>query len=286
MAVTLSAVDWRPVPVDITLARGAAIAAAGCAAGCINAIVGSGTLISFPTLVGVGFDKVPANIANTMGLTPGSGSAVAAQRAELVGQRPRLRRLVPFSIAGSLVGALLVLVLSPKVFQRVVPFLVLIGVVLVAVQPKLQARLRAKKAAEAALSAGSSDPAPAEEHHSWGLRAGVFATGIYGGYFGAGQGVILMGVLGSMVDDVLPRLNATKNVLAGFANGTAASVFIVRGLLFGGSVPWAAAGIIAGSSIVGGQLGAKVGRRIQPNVLRVLIMVVGVSVALRMLLSN
>ena len=280
MKSTLSVVDWRPVPVDITLARGLAIAAAGCAAGCINAIVGSGTLISFPTLVGLGFDKVPANIANTMGLTPGSGSAVVAMRPELAGQRDRMRRLVPFSIAGALLGASLVLVLSPKVFQRVVPFLVLIGVVLVAVQPKLQARLRARKA-------GATTPNDGErEHHGWGLRAGVFATGIYGGYFGAGQGVILMGVLGSMVDDALPRLNATKNVLAGCANGAAALVFIGRGVFFGGSVPWAAAGIVAASSIVGGQLGARVSRRIKPNFLRALIIVVGLTVATRMLLAN
>ena len=268
------------MPVDITLARGLAIAAAGCAAGCINAIVGSGTLISFPTLVGLGFDKVPANIANTMGLTPGSGSAVAAMRPELAGQRLRLRKLAPFSILGALLGASLVLVLSPKVFQRVVPFLVLVGVVLVAVQPKLQARLRARKAGLVV------DPDDSHEHHSWGLRAGVFVTGVYGGYFGAGQGVILMGVLGSMVDDALPRLNATKNVLAGCANGSAALLFMVRGVFFGGSVPWAAASIVAASSIVGGQLGARVSRRIKPNFLRGLIIVIGLCVAGRMLLAG
>jgi uncharacterized protein len=265
------------VPVDLTLARVAAIAGAGCAAGCINAIVGSGTLISFPTLVGIGFDRIPANIANTIGLTPGSASAASAQRRELVGQTSRLRRLVPFSVAGSALGASLVLLLSPKVFQRVVPFLVLVGVVLVAVQPKLQARLRARRTGHEASSE--------REHHSVGLRAAVFATGMYGGYFGAGQGVILMGVLGSMIDDALPRLNATKNVLAGFANGTAASIFIVRGLGFRGSVPWAAAAIVAGSSIVGGQLGARVSRRIPANILRALIIIVGVTVAVRMILA-
>ena len=264
------------MPVDLTLARIAAIAAAGCAAGCINAIVGSGTLISFPTLVALGFDKIPANIANTIGLTPGSASAVAAQRRELVDQTRRVKRLVPFSVAGAALGASLVLLLSPKVFQRVVPFLVLVGVVLVAVQPQLQGRLRARRA-----KAGPNETG--EEHHGLGLRAAVFATGIYGGYFGAGQGVILMGVLGSMVDDALPRLNATKNVLAGFANGTAATIFIVRGAGFGGSVPWAAAGIVAVSSILGGQLGARVSRRIPANILRALIIVVGLAVSIRMI---
>ena len=266
------------MPVDLTFARTAAIAGAGCAAGCINAIVGSGTLISFPTLVAVGFDKIPANIANTIGLTPGSASAAAAQRRELTGQSRRVRRLVPFSIAGAALGASLVLVLSPKVFQRVVPFLVLIGVALVAVQPKLQARLRARRGTRT-----STDPG--EERHGIGLRAAVFATGVYGGYFGAGQGVILMGVLGSMIDDALPRLNATKNVLAGFANGTAATIFILRGAGFGGSVPWAAAGIVATSSVIGGQLGARVSRYIPATMLRVLIIVVGLAVSIRMILA-
>lgn len=265
------------MPVDLTLARVAAIAAAGGAAGCINAIVGSGTLISFPTLVGIGFDKIPANIANTIGLTPGSASAASAQRRELVGQTSRLKRLVPFSVAGSALGASLVLLLSPKVFQRVVPFLVLVGVVLVAVQPKLQARLRARNAGSGSLVAS--------DRHSPALRVAVFATGVYGGYFGAGQGVILMGVLGSMIDDALPRLNATKNVLAGFANGTAATIFIVRGVGWGRSVPWAAAAIIAVSSIIGGQLGARASRRIPGNALRVLIIVVGITVAVRMILA-
>ncbi len=266
------------MPVDLTLARVAAIAGAGCAAGCINAIVGSGTLISFPTLVAVGFDKIPANIANTIGLTPGSASAATAQRRELVGQSRRVKRLAPFSIAGAGLGASLVLLLSPKVFQRVVPFLVLVGVVLVAVQPKLQARLRARRAT-------ADLPLSGDEHHGLALRAAVFATGVYGGYFGAGQGVILMGVLGSMIDDALPRLNATKNVLAGFANGTAATIFIVRGAGFGGSVPWAAAGIVAASSILGGQLGARVSRRIPARMLRALIIMVGLTVSIRMILA-
>lgn len=253
------------------------------AAGCINAIVGSGTLISFPTLVGVGFANVPANIANTIGLTPGSASAALAMRPELAGQTDRLRRLIPFSMGGSVLGASLVLILKPTVFKRVVPFLVLLGVVLVIVGPMLQKRLRAKKAA-AALD--PNHVAPIREHHSAALRGAVFATGIYGGYFGAGQGVILMGVLGSMVDDSLPRLNATKNVLACFANGTAAALFIVRGLFFGGTVPWAAAGIVTIASIAGGQLGAKLSRKIPGNLLRALIVVVGLTVAIRMIVAN
>jgi uncharacterized protein len=210
----------------------------------------------------------------------------------LVGQCVRLRRLLPFSVAGAALGAMLVLVLSPKVFQAVVPFLILIGVALVYLGPRLQARLRTQKAAEAAAllapgPAGVSGPLTdsAREHHSWILRAGVFATGVYGGYFGAGQGVIMMGVLGSLVDDELPRLNATKNVLAGFQNGTAALLFLVRGQFFHGSVPLAAAAIIGVSSIVGGQIGARVTRFIKPQVLRALIIIVGTAVAVRLLMS-
>lgn len=263
---------------NLSLAGGAAVAAAGFAAGTMNAIVGSGTLVSFPTLLAVGFDKVPANMANTIGLTPGSASAAAAQRPELKGQQVRLRRLLPFSVTGAVCGALLVLVLSPKVFARVVPFLILLGVLLVVIQPRMQARLRARRAAVEA-SGASTD----REIHSPFLNGAIFLVGMYGGYFGAGQGVIMMGVLGSLLDDSLPRLNASKNVLAGAQNGSAAVVFAGYALFRGGNVPWLAAAIIAVASIVGGQVGARVSRHIKPTVLRAVIVVVGLGAAGRLL---
>ncbi len=265
---------------NLSLAGGVAIAGAGFVAGTMNAIVGSGTLVSFPTLLAVGFEKVPANMANSIGLTPGSASAAAAQRPELVGQQVRLRRLLPFSVTGAVCGALLVLVLNPKVFARVVPFLILLGVVLVVVQPRLQARLRARRAGTEAASPGR---AVTREIHSPVLQAATFLVGMYGGYFGAGQGVIMMGVLGSLLDDSLPRLNAAKNVLAGAQNGSAAVVFAGYALFRGGNVPWLAALIIAVASILGGQLGARVSRHIKPIVLRMTIVVVGLAAAGRLL---
>jgi uncharacterized protein len=271
------------VSVSITLLRALAIGASGFAAGTLNGLVGSGTLLSFPVLLGVGFEAVPANITNTIGLTPGSFSAASAQRRELTGQGQRIKRLAPFSVAGAALGAGLLLALPSKVFANVVPFLVLLGVALVILQPRSQARLRAKRAALASTGTISPD---ARETHSMLMRLGVFATGVYGGYFGAGQGVILMGVLGSTVDDELPRLNGTKNVLAGCANATASLFFIVRSVGFGKSIPWAAAGIIAASSILGGQVGARAARRIPANVLRALIVVVGTAVAAKMLLGK
>ena len=264
---------------NLSLAGGAAIAGAGFFAGTMNAIVGSGTLVSFPTLLAVGFDNVPANMANTIGLTPGSASAAAAQRSELSGQHVRLRRLLPFSITGAVCGALLVLVLNPKVFAKVVPFLILLGVVLVVVQPRMQARLRARRVVGANVQAR----ADGREAHSPVLTGSIFFVGMYGGYFGAGQGVIMMGVLGSLLDDSLPRLNAAKNVLAGAQNGSAALIFAGYAFVRGGNLPWVAALILAVASIVGGQVGARVGRYIKPTVLRAVIVVVGLVAAGRLL---
>ena len=269
---------WRSVMSNLSLAGGAAIAAAGFVAGTMNAIVGSGTLVSFPTLLAVGFDKVPANMANTIGLTPGSASAAAAQRPELIGQQARLRRLLPFSITGAVCGALLVLLLNPKVFAKVVPFLILLGVLLVVIQPRMQARMRARRAASAAPTTSVD-----REIHSPLLQGSIFFVGMYGGYFGAGQGVIMMGVLGSLLDDSLPRLNAAKNVLAGAQNGSAAVIFAGYALFRGGNVPWLAGLIIAVASILGGQLGARVSRHIKPIVLRTVIVIVGLVAAGRLL---
>ncbi len=272
---------WRSDMSNLSLAGGAAIAAAGLVAGTMNAIVGSGTLVSFPTLLAVGFDKVPANMANTIGLTPGSASAAAAQRSELSNQQVRLRRLLPFSITGAVCGALLVLVLNPKVFARVVPFLILLGVLLVVIQPRMQARLRARRAAADVTAHARS--AMDREIHPPVLQVAIFFVGMYGGYFGAGQGVIMMGVLGSLLDDSLPRLNAAKNVLAGAQNGSAAVIFAGYALFRGGNVPWLAAVIIAAASIIGGQVGARVSRHIKPTVLRAVIVVVGLVAAGRLL---
>ncbi len=271
--------------VELTLAKGAIIALAGCAAGFINAIVGSGTLISFPTLLGAGFEKVAANMANNIGLAPGSFSAVVGYRRELVGQRRRLFILGPASALGGLTGALLLLNLPSTAFQTVVPFLVLLGVVLVLAQPIVTKRLKARQAESDRISRASEHADGTKrkvkvERISPLLIAVVFLTGIYGGYFGAGQGVILTGLLGMALGDDMQRINAAKNVLASLVNGVAATVFILLR-----PISWAPAILIAVGSVIGAQLGAKVGRKIPPNVLRALIAVVGLVVAIKLFLS-
>jgi uncharacterized protein len=245
---------------------------AGMAAGFINAIVGSGTLISFPTLVGVGVDKLGANMANNVGLFPGSISAAVGYRRELSGQRQRLLRLAPASTTGAIVGATLLITQPTSTFDAVVPFLILLGVVLVVIQPVVQKRVRARREA--------AETTRAYDHVPLFVVALVFLTGIYGGYFGAGQGVILVGMLGMVIDDSLVRINATKNVLAAIVNGVAAFVFV----LFR-DISWEPAILIAVSSVVGAQFGSSVGRRIPPMVLRVLIVSVGLFAAVKLFLA-
>lgn len=252
----------------MTVARGAVIVAAGVASGFVNAIVGSGSLISFPALVGSGFERLAANIANNIGQFPGSLSAVYGYRRELAGQWGRVRKLVPVSFVGSITGALLLLK-YPGSFRQVVPVLILVGVALVLLAPLVQARVKARRAAEG----GVTHP----DHLHAAALVGVFLAGIYGGYFGAGQGVILVGVLGMALSDELVRINALKNVLASIVNGIAAVVFIIRG-----DIPWLAAALIGSGAIVGAQIGARIGRRIPGNVLRAVIGIVGVIVAVRL----
>jgi uncharacterized membrane protein YfcA len=244
---------------------GLAIFAAGLAAGTINTIVGSGSLISFPTLLAVGYSPVVANVTNTVGLVPGSVSGAIGYRAELAGQRPRLVALSTASIAGGLTGAILLLALPGHVFRSVVPVLILIACGLVLVQPRLSQRL-AKRRSEVRPHGGPV------------LFGTVYMTGVYGGYFGAAQGVILIALLAIFIDDDLQRLNAAKNVLAALVNGVAAVVFIIAA-----HVAWGAAGLLAAGAVIGGQLGAKLGRQLNPEVLRAIIVVVGVGVAIGLL---
>ncbi len=241
-----------------------AIAGAGLVAGTINTIVGSGSLITFPTLLAFGFSPVVANVSNTVGLVPGSLSGAVAYRSELRGQRPRLLVLGAGSVTGGVVGAILLLVLPGSVFRHVVPALILVACVLVALQPRLSARL-----------------ARARDRHAHGgpaLLASVFLAGVYGGYFGAAQGVILVSLLGIFVADHLQRLNAAKNVLALLVNGAAAVLFMVFA-----HVAWDAAGLVAAGSVVGGQVGGVLGRRLPAPLLRGVIIAVGVTAAVALL---
>jgi uncharacterized protein len=242
-----------------------AVGAAGVAAGGINAVVGSGTLITFPTLLAFGCPPVLANVSNNLGLVPGTLSAAYGYRREMKGQARRLVRFGAASLIGGLIGALLLLKLPADAFQAVVPVLILTACVLVVLQPWLNRRLKERG------SNGKRDGGIP-------MWCGVLATGVYGGYFGAAQGVLLMGLFGAFILDDLQRLNAAKNVLASLVNGVAAVVFI-----FAADIDWTLAGIIAAGSTVGGLVGARFGRRLPPVAMRGLIVVVGVTASSIML---
>jgi uncharacterized membrane protein YfcA len=241
-----------------------AIAFAGLAAGTVNTVVGSGTLITFPVLLAFGYSPVTANVSNTVGLVPGSASGAFGYRAELAGQRRRAIRLGACSVLGGLLGAVLLLILPASAFKAIVPVFIAAALVLVVLQPRISARLERRS------------PGGGHEHSVLTPLA-IFGTGIYCGYFGAAQGVLLLGILGVALPQDMHRTNALKNVLAGLGNGVAGLVFVLAA-----DVAWAPAALIAAGSIVGGQLGARYGRRLTPAALRALIVVVGTTAIVRL----
>jgi uncharacterized membrane protein YfcA len=241
-----------------------AILGGGVAAGTINAIVGSGTLITFPVLLGFGYAPVTANVSNTIGLVPGSLSGAYGYRRELAGQRERTIRLAVASVLGGIVGAVLLLVLPADAFRRIVPAFIAVALVLVVVQPRLSRRLARRRA-------------EAPEHGGALTLAGLFLCGVYGGYFGAAQGIIIISLLGITLHETLQRINGVKNVLAMLTNLVAAVIFV-----FVAHVAWGAALLIAGGSIAGGQIGAHVGRRLPPTALRAVIVLVGIAAILKL----
>ncbi|GAA3657899.1 sulfite exporter TauE/SafE family protein [Nocardioides ginsengisoli] len=285
-----------------------AILLAGVGAGTINTVVGSGTLITFPTLLAFGVPPVTANMSNSLGLVPGSITGAYGYRRELVGQRSRILRLLAFSTTGGILGAVLLLVLPPGAFKAVVPVLILAGVVLVVVQPRLARYVAARAEARAAVrtaargeggedaataasdGAASAAAVPDVGERAWWVPLAVFATGVYGGYFGAAQGVLLMGVLGIGIADTIQRLNGVKNVLVAFVNAIAGLIFVGSaelGLFGSGaqaSVDWLLVLLIGVGAIIGGVLGAAVGRRLPPIVLRTVIVVVGLVAVVTLLL--
>lgn len=242
----------------------AAVLASGIVAGAINAVVGSGTLITFPTLLALGYPAVLANVSSTVGLVPGSAAAVWAYRRELAGQGGLLARLCPASTLGALTGGVLLLTLPSAAFRAVVPALIGLACVLVVVQPRLTAAL---------------DRRPARTRgRAVVLASGVALTGVYGGYFGAAQGVLLIGLLATLSAKVdLQRTIAAKNVLALTANLVAALLFLTVH-----HIDWAVAGLIAGGSTLGGLVGGRLGRRLPPNALRAVIVAIGAVAVVRM----
>jgi uncharacterized membrane protein YfcA len=249
---------------------------AGVGAGTINTIVGSGTLITFPTLLALGLPPVTANVSNCIGLAIGGSTGVWGYRRELRGLGRLARVLVPLSVAGAAVGAMLLLVLPAEVFAAVVPVLIAAALVLVVLQPRIARALRNHD--------GAGEPAAdtkveLSRRRTVAVRSGVAATGVYGGYFGAAQGILLVGVLGTLLPIGLQPVNALKNVLATCANATAAVTFL---MLARDQIDWAAVVLIMVGSLVGGVIGAHVGRRLPPPALRAVIVVVGVIALVRL----
>ena len=237
---------------------------AGLLAGGVNAVAGGGSLISFPALLAVGYPSVPANVTNNVALLPGYVGGTLAYREELSGQGRRARRLSATGAVGGLIGAILLDVSPPGVFEAIVPFLILLSCGLLVAQP----------AASRVVERHGHQGRPAMVH------AGVFLSAVYGGYFGAGLGIMLLAVLALTIEDELQRLNALKGLLS-FVIGAASVAFFVAF----GPVRWSAAAIMAVASFAGGQAGVVVARRLPANVLRGLVVGFGVIVAVWLLAS-
>ncbi len=254
------------------------LAGAGFFAGTINTVVGSGSLVTYPVLVALGYSPIVANVTNTIGLSLGNVSGIVGYRRELKGQRHRIVWLGAYALVGGLAGGLLLLA-APKAFEAIVPGLIILAALLMAIQPRLAAALRRRhppiSPEPATAEPVSAEPIRPARRHPILLPLLVFATAVYGGYFGAAQGVILLALLGLLIEDGLQRLNGLKNVLVGLVNGTAAVLFA-----FAGSPAWWAAGILALSSILGAQVGAAVARRIPDRILRAVIVVGGLTVGI------
>ena len=250
------------------------IMVAGVGAGAINSLVGSGTLITFPTLVTLGFPPVTATMSNAIGLVAGGVSGTWGYRAELAGQWRRLKWQIPASVTGAVIGSYLLLHLPERVFTRVVPVLLIMALILVVAGPRIQAfaRTRAQAAGRSAEHVSSARMAA--------LGLGTFAVGIYGGYFTAAQGILLIGVMGALLPEDVQRMNAAKNLLSLLVNIVAAIAYT---LVAFDRISWPAAGLIAIGSLVGGWLGAHYGRRLSPAALRAVIVMVGLIGLYRLL---
>ncbi|MZE56872.1 TSUP family transporter [Streptomyces sp. SID5770] len=248
-----------------------AVFAAGIGAGTINTIVGSGTLITFPVLLATGLPPITANVSNALGLVPGSVSGAIGYRRELKGQKKRILRLGAAALVGGLVGAILLLALPSDAFDAIVPVLIGLALVLVLLQPRIAAAVKRRR--ERTGSEAHPDGGPA-------LLVGLLLASMYGGYFGAAQGVLYLSLMGLLLHDDLQRINAVKNILGALVNGVAAVFF-----LFVADFDWTAVLLIAVGSTIGGQLGAKVGRRLPPTVLRGVIIAVGVVAILQLTLK-
>ncbi|MFF7201245.1 sulfite exporter TauE/SafE family protein [Streptomyces sp. NPDC008141] len=247
-----------------------AVFAAGIGAGTINTIVGSGTLITFPVLLATGLPPVTATVSNALGLIPGSVSGAIGYRAELTGQRKRVLRLSAVAAIGGISGAVLLLTLPSTAFETIVPVLVGIALVLVVLQPWIAKAVQRHRERHGTRARPDGGPL---------LLTGLLLASVYGGYFTAAQGIIYLSLMGMLLDDSLQRLNAVKNILAAVVNSVAAIFF-----LFVAHFDWQAVLLIAVGSAIGGQVGAKIGRRLPPAAVRALIVVVGSAAIVQLVL--
>ena len=243
----------------------AVLVVAAFAAGAVNAVAGGGSLISFPALLFAGYPAVTANITNAVSLVPGYLGGALAYRRELSGQAARARRLIPVSVIGAVAGAALLVAGPAGVFQRIVPWLILGACVLLALQPWLKAAVTSRRSAVPAV-------APAA------LLVAQTLAAVYGAYFGAGLGVIMLAVMGIYLHDDLQRINALKGALSVVINAVAVAYFLVFA-----SVAWTAVLLMAPISFVGGQAGVLVARRLDERTLRLSVVTFGVVVSLRLL---
>jgi hypothetical protein len=235
---------------------------AALAGGAVNAIAGGGTLITFPVLVAVGLPAVSANVTNTVALSPGYLGGTYAQREDLRGQGSRLRILVPVAVAGGLLGGVLLLATGEELFRDLVPYLIIGASVLLLFQDRIRARVTRHLAERTGADPG----------HLW-VAAPAFAASVYGGYFGAGLGVILLAVLGLVLEDSLTRVNALKQGLSFCVNVTAAVFF-----LFSGEVVWSAALVMAVGALAGGSVGGRLAGRMRAAALRRVVVAIGLVV--------
>ncbi|MCR3720179.1 MULTISPECIES: sulfite exporter TauE/SafE family protein [Prauserella salsuginis group] len=254
------------------------IAIAGVWAGMINTVVGSGTLVTFPVLVALGYPPVTATTSNAIGLAPGSVSGAIGYRHELRGHGRVLLSFLPASVLGAVVGTILLLSLPPDAFETIVPVLIVLALVLVLVQPKVSAWVtrRRQRAGVDDTDGGSTSAKGAV-----GLVTLIFLIGIYGGYFTAAQGVMLMAVMGILMTLPLQTLNGIKNVLSAAVNIVAGTVYA-----FVAPISWPVVALLAVGSVIGGQLGAKIGRKLPPRVLRGVIVVVGAAAAVQLVVQQ
>jgi len=236
---------------------------AAMAAGLVNALAGGGTLITFPVLTAIGIPAIAANVTNTVALCPGYLGATYAQRKDLLGQRRRLWLLMPAGAVGGIIGGFLLLNTGEKLFQQLVPFLILGAAILLAIQDPVRAwvQRRSQQKGGGGIAEGWAVP-------------GTALAAVYGGYFGAGLSVIVLAVLGLVLDDSLTRVNALKQAVS-FSVNVAAAVFF----LFSGKVEWAVAAVMAVGALLGGALGGRLASRIKPATLRGVVVVIGVVVA-------